>query len=155
MQTLDPRRSGAIAHRLFAAFLFFLSALFAQAPQGEIHLQVKDPSGAPMEAAGKLENLGAGIARDFQTDPQGMVVLGNLPFARYRVQISKSGFTTQSITVNVQSTAAITRVVSMEIGAVAATVDVVSETPLAGTDLQINQIAAPVQTATAADIETS
>ena len=31
----------------------------------------------------------------------------------------------------------------------------VSETPLAGTDLQINQIAAPVQTATAADIENS
>ncbi len=31
--------------------------------------------------------------------------------------------------------------------------DVVSQTPLAGTDLEINQIAAPVQTATAADIE--
>lgn len=84
-----------------------------------------------------------------------MVVLGGLPFGQYRVQISKSGFTTQSITVNVQSAAAISRVVNMQIGAQAASVNVVSETPLVGTDLNIDQIAAPVQTAMAADIENS
>ena len=49
----------------------------------------------------------------------------------------------------------VTRSISIEIGAQAAKVDVVSETPLAGTDLEINQIAAPVQTATAADIDNS
>jgi outer membrane receptor protein involved in Fe transport len=155
MQSLHPCRSGAMARRLFVAVLFFFSALFAQTPQGEIHLQVKDPSGAPMEATGNLESMRAGVARDFQTDRQGMVVLGSLPFGRYRLRVSKSGFATQSITINVQSSAAITRVVAMEIGAQSAAVDVVSETPLAGSDLQINQIAAPVQTATAADIENS
>ena len=155
MQTLDPQRSGVMTRRLFVAVLFFSSALFAQAPQGEIHLQVKDPSGAPIEASGKLESLRGGVARDFLTDQQGMVVLGSLPFGRYRLQISKSGFTTQSVTIDVRSAAPISRAVSMEIGAQAAKVDVISETPLAGTDLQINQIAAPVQTATAADIENS
>ncbi len=84
-----------------------------------------------------------------------MVVLGSLPFGRYRLQVSKSGFTTQSVTIDVQSATPVTRTISMELGAQAAKVDVVSETPLAGTDLQINQIAAPVQTATAADIENS
>lgn len=41
----------------------------------------------------------------------------------------------------------------MAIGAQAARVEDVSETPLAGTDLQVNPIAAPVQRATATDIE--
>ncbi len=84
-----------------------------------------------------------------------MIVLGNLPYGRYRLQVSKSGFATQSVTIDVQSATPVTRGISMEIGSQAAKVDVVSETPLAGTDLQINQIAAPVQTATAADIENS
>jgi outer membrane receptor protein involved in Fe transport len=139
----------------FFVLLFAALALLAQSPQGEIRLQVKDPSGAPMQASGKLENVAGGLARDFQTDSQGAVVLGNLPFGRYRLLLSKSGFTTQSVTINVQSAAPIARTISMEIGTQASKLDVVSETPLAGTDLQINQIAAPVQTATAADIENS
>ncbi|HEX4231288.1 MAG TPA: TonB-dependent receptor [Bryobacteraceae bacterium] len=116
---------------------------------------MQDPSGARMEVSGKLENLAGGVARDFRTDPQGTVTFRNLPFGRYQFQVSKSGFTTQSITIDLQTATAITRVVTMQIGAQAATVDVVSETPLAGTDLQINQIAAPVQTATATDIDNS
>ncbi len=137
------------------ALLVFACLLNAQPPSGELRVQVNDPTGAPIEASGRLESLGAGMARDFKTDQQGTAVLENLPFGRYRLQISKSGFTTQTITIHVQSSAPITRVVSMEIGAQSARVDVVSETPLAGTDLNIDQIAAPVQTASAADIENS
>ena len=140
---------------LAAALLMFLTAAHAQSPRGEIRIQVKDPSGAPMEASGRLENLAGRVARDFRTDAQGMVTLGDLPFGRYRLQISKSGFTTQKLTIDVPSAVAISRIVSMEIGAQSAKVDVVSQTPLAGTDLQIDQIAGPVQTATAADIENS
>jgi outer membrane receptor protein involved in Fe transport len=157
MQASNTGRSRFAHHCVstVAALLFVLATVYAQPPRGEIHLQVKDPSGASMKASGKLENLAGGVARDFQTDAQGGVILKNLPFGRYRLQISKSGFTTQSITIDVQSAAAITRVVLMKIGAESATVDVVSETPLEGTDLQVNQIAAPVQTATAADIKNS
>jgi outer membrane receptor protein involved in Fe transport len=137
------------------ALLFFFAIVHAQPPQGEIRLQVKDPSGAPMQASGRIESLQAGVARDFRTDPQGNVTLGNLPLGRYRVQVSKSGFTTQTMIIAVESAAAITRVVNMEIGAQAASVDVVSQTPLAGTELSIDQIPAPVQTATATDIQNS
>lgn len=136
-------------------FLFIFTTLHAQPPQGEIDLRVQDPSGARMAASGKLGNLAGGVARDFRTDPQGTVTFRNLPFGRYKLQVSKSGFTTQSMTIDLQTATAITRVVTMQIGAQAASVDVVSETPLAGTDLQINQIAAPVQTATATDIDNS
>src|ERR1700722_4413039 len=151
MQTLALWR----ARNVVAVLLFVTAILWGQAPQGEIRLQVKDPSGAPMQASGTLESLAGGVARDFQTDSNGNVALGNLPVGRYRLQVSKSGFTTQSVTIDVQSATPVTRSISMEIGAQAAKVDVISETPLAGTDLQINQIAAPVQTATAAEIANS
>ncbi len=140
---------------LVAAFFFQLSAAQGQPARGEIRLQVKDPSGAAVEASGSLQNLGAGSVREFQTDSQGQISLKDLPFGRYRVQVSKSGFAAQAIVVNVQSAAPITRVLSLQIGAQASKVDVVSQTPLAGTELSIDQIAAPVQTATAADIENS
>jgi outer membrane receptor protein involved in Fe transport len=108
-----------------------------------------------MQVSGRLESTTGGVARDFQTDAQGVMVLPNLPFGRYRLQVSKSGFSTQSVAIEVESATPVARNISMEIGAQAAKVDVVSETPLAGSDLQINQIAAPVQTASASDIANS
>jgi hypothetical protein len=137
-------------------FLLLVTAgLWGQAPQGEIRLQIKDPSGAQMQAVGKVENKKAGVARDFQTDAQGVVVLGTLPPGRYRIEISKDGFVTQSVQLDVLSGAPVSRTVTMVLSGQAAKVDVISETPLAGTDLQMNQIAAPVQTATATDIQNS
>ena len=42
-------------------------ALQAQTPSAQIHLEVKDPSGAAIEAAGRLN--GPGKDETFQTDP--------------------------------------------------------------------------------------
>jgi len=155
MQTLELCRPRAVACYLVIILLFVTATLWGQAPEGEIRVQVKDPSGAPMQASGKLESLAGGAARDFQTDAQGMVVVGNLPFGRYRLQISKSGFTTQSISIDVQTAAPVTRSVSMEIGAQAAKVDVVANTPLGGINQPLNEIPSPVQIATQTDIANS
>src|ERR1700678_1587246 len=124
MDALEVCRWRNVSRRLYCAVVFLLATatLCAQPPQGEIRLQVKDPSGAPMQATGKLENRAAGVTRDFQTDAQGMVVMGHLPFGRYRLQVSKSGFTTQAVTVDVRSAAPATRSISMEIGAESARV---------------------------------
>ena len=45
--------------------LFGACTALAQRPSGEIRLEVKDPSGAPMEASGKLEDLASGTDRSF------------------------------------------------------------------------------------------
>src|SRR3984885_10314197 len=132
MQALELRRPRNVTRYLVVVLAFVTATLWGQAPQGEIRVQVKDPSGAPMQASGRFESTPGGVARDFQTDPQGNIVLGNLPLGRYRIQVSKSGFTTQTIAIDVQSATPITRAISMEIGAQAAKVDVISETPLAG-----------------------
>jgi outer membrane receptor protein involved in Fe transport len=130
--------------------------LYGQTPTGQIHLEVKDPSGASLEATGKLESLTpAGAPRSFQTDARGTYTLDGLPFGRYRLEISKTGFATQSVVVDVQSAAPISRTVTLALGTQSSKVEVVAITPLAGTDLAINQIAGPVQTATAADVADS
>ena len=129
--------------------------LEGQASTGQIQVEVKDPSGAPMEASGKLESLAPGVARGFQTDSQGKVTLDSLPYGRYRLEISKAGFTTQSALIDVQSGTPISRTVTMALGNLASQVDVVATTPLRGIDLPLNEIPSAVQTATDADIKNS
>jgi outer membrane receptor protein involved in Fe transport len=142
---------------LCAAAAIFIAALTldGQSPEGEIRIQVKDPSGAAMEASGKLESAAPGGQRSFQTDAEGTVTFGNLSYGRYRLEISKAGFVTQSVQIDVQSATPVSRTVTMALVVQVSKVDVVSATPLAGTDLTRDQIAGPVQTATAADIDNS
>ncbi len=147
---MESRYLLAAAGLLFAALM-----LRAQNPDGEIRLQVKDPSGAAMQVSGKLESFAPGVRRTFETDPQGSYTISNLPHGRYRLELSKTGFAAQSVLIDVASATSISRIITMVLQSQATKVDVVSVTPLAGTELEINQIAAPVQTATAADIENS
>ena len=138
---------------LFLALAGAVGLVRAQQPLGEIRLQVRDSSGAAMEASGTLRNLSGSLERSFRTDAQGTYVFRDLPYDRYRLGVSRAGFASQGLVIDVRSGIPVTRSISMQLGAQAAQVDVVSQTPLSGTDLEINQIAAPVQTATAADIE--
>ena len=109
-----------------------------------------------MEASGKLHSLSTGLDRIFKTDTQGTMALTAVPFARYRLEISKAGFATQSVLIDVQSDAPIPRTITMALGqAPASTVTVIASTPLPGTGLALAEIAAPVQTAAQLDIENS
>lgn len=108
-----------------------------------------------MRASGKLENLASGKVSDVQTNAQGTFVFENLPDGRYRLLISKAGFATQSVLLDVHSGTPVSRVITMALQSQTSRVDVVSATPLAGTDLAVDQIAGPVQTATSADLVNS
>ena len=127
--------------------LVSVAILLGQAPQGEIRLQVQDQFGAPVEASGRLTSISGGKARTFHTDSRGAAVLRNLAFGPYRLIISKPGFATQSVTVDVESSSAVSRVVSLQIGAQTTRVDVVANTPLPGMNVSANEIPSPVQTA--------
>jgi hypothetical protein len=137
--------------------LLAVLTLHAQNPSGEIRVQVKDPSGA---SDGSFRKIGERRPRSvqravFKPTRRARCTFEGLPYGRYRLQISKPGFVTQSVQIDVRRRTPISRTVTMALSSQAAKVDVVSETPLAGTDLQINQIAAPVQTATAATSRTA
>lgn len=138
-----------------AALLLAARALCAQAPSGEIRLQVNDPTGAPMQASGMIENAPSNVQANFQTDAQGFALLPNLPFGRYRVDVSSPGFVTQSVQIEVRSTAAVTRIITMPLASQSAQVQVVATTPLPGIELPLDEIPAPVETATQTDIANS
>ncbi len=131
------------------------TVLDAQRPAGEIHLQIKDPSEAAVEASGRLQSLADRLERGFHTDGQGRYVFKNLPYGRYRLEVSKRGFATQYVLIDVQSGTPVSRTITLALAAQASRVDVVAATPLAGTDLALDEIPSPVQTATARDIEQS
>jgi outer membrane receptor protein involved in Fe transport len=127
----------------------------AQGLSGKIRVEVKDPSGAPMQASGRLENLQSGAERSFQTDAKGELTLGDLSFGRYRLEVSSQGFATQSLLIDVPSNNLVSRTITMALGVESARVDVVSATPLAGSNLSLQEMPGPVQTATARDLDNS
>ena len=136
---------------LKVAAVFFLPALlFGQS--GTVRVEVKDPSGAPIEAAGKLTGP---RSVDFQIGGSGKYSLTGLPYGAYRLEISKRGFATQATTIDVKSDAPVALGVTLALKATIYEVDVIAATPLPGSDLALNQIPSPVQIATQADIAKS
>ena len=124
-------------------------------PTGEIRLEVKDASGAGMRASGLLELLATGSRRRFQVDGQGWHTLANVPLGRYRLEISRDGFATQSTILEIQSAAPVTRSIRMAVGVSSFAASVVETTPLPGVDRSVGEIPAPIQAATQHDIEAS
>ena len=139
----------------FPIALFVAAAMLtAQSPTGEIRLSVRDPSGTAMRASGSLSGAAA-PTRSYQTDAQGNYDFSSLPYGHYQLEVSGAGFSSQILQVDVKSPAAVLENVTMALAASSNKVDVVSATPLAGTDLSVDQIPGPVQTATAEDIAAS
>ena len=91
---------------------------------GKIRLEVKDETGAAIEASGSIEGLATGIHRDFRTDAQGTHTFTALPFGTYRLQIGREGFAAQSIRVDVRSEAPIQQSVTLAVAPIATTVEV-------------------------------
>jgi len=140
---------------LYILLLIIPILLCGQTQQGEIRIEVRDSSGAAMEASGKIANTATGVVRSFQTDSQGLYTIQGLAPGPYRLEISRSGFASEPISINVTSGASLSQTVTMVVSAVASRVDVVATTPLSGVGLAVNEIPAPIQTALDRDITQS
>ena len=113
----------------------FAAALPAQRQMGALRLEVVDPDGKGMAAAGKLVNLTTGVERSFQTDVQGKYGLDQLPFGRYRLEVNQTGFAAQTVLLDVQSATPLTRTIKLMIDSLAFNVEIVAATPLPGAEL--------------------
>jgi len=115
-------------------------------------LTVTDPSGAPVRATGQLHHLATGVTTRFTANPQGPTTL-DLPPGRYRLSLSHPGFVTHSELLPLD--APLSKTIVLVVGAPAYTVAVIATTPLPGLNQTPDEIAAPVQAATAADLSAS
>jgi outer membrane receptor protein involved in Fe transport len=143
---------------LFASILLLClqpQFVLAQTLTGGVHVEVKDPAGAPVAAAGRLQNLTTGLDLKFQTDSSGAYSVEKLAYGRYRLSISKSGFATQTSDIDVQSPSPIEQTITLAIGTSSYAINVVAATPLQGVDRTLEEIPGPVQVASDRDIEKS
>jgi Carboxypeptidase regulatory-like domain len=76
---------------------------FAQHDRGEIRLEVRDPHGAPAQAAVELASEMNQLRRSFRTDQNGNYTARELPFGEYRLSVSHPGFVPTDRMVEVQS----------------------------------------------------
>ena len=143
---------------LLSSFLF--ASIFAHAQSNEqfsahragINIQVTDSSGAALRARCAIAGLSSSVAISIPTDSQGVCTAHDLPFGRYRIEITRNGFANRSLQLNLDSTAPVQRTITLEVQGVATAVTVVSPTPIGNESLSLEQTPVPVQSLTADDI---
>ncbi len=140
---------------LYPVILFSAVSLLTAQQTGEIRLEIKDPSGAPVQASGTLRNTASGPEKAFLADAQGKYTATGLTPGKYHLQVSKSGFTTQSLDLAVTAGTPTSQAITLGLGTQSSSVNVVSLAPLPGITLSKDEIPMAIQTATAKDIEAS
>lgn len=120
---------------------------------GELRLQVHDPNGRPLKATGTLSGPVSGRIRSVETAADGSVTLTGLAFGQYRLQLTHPGFAAQMIHLQIQSASPTSREVTLLIGRVSTTVDVVASTPIGPLDVPLADVPVPVQSLTSQTIE--
>src|SRR5579871_501277 len=77
--------------------------LEAQHRSGELHIQVVDPTGASLAAAGELVSRSNDFFERFSTGKDGRYIAKALPFGLYELRLSHSGFSPFSHTIEIRS----------------------------------------------------
>jgi len=120
--------------------------------RGSIRLQITDPAGAGLRARCNLVGLSNSINVTTQSNSQGIWTASNLPFGRYRVDISRHGFGSQQIEILLDSAEPVDRIVMLPLQSITTSISVIAPTPIGGDGIAIEQTPLPVQTLSAEDI---
>jgi TonB dependent receptor/TonB-dependent Receptor Plug Domain len=110
--------------RFFALFLLSVTVLAAQGSDGELRLQVMDPSGLGVQATVELVSEAMQYRETFTTSDAGLLVVKRLPYGLYRVRIQQPGFADVSETIEVRSALPVERTIRLVLAPMSATVTV-------------------------------
>jgi hypothetical protein len=88
---------------VWAVVLIVASGAFGQVSSGELRLTVSDPAGLPVQTSVALISEANDVAQDVETHPDGTLVIGHLPFGRYKLEIARAGFARYTAFVDIQS----------------------------------------------------
>jgi outer membrane cobalamin receptor len=85
------------------AVLLLAAAQLGQSNTGELRLYVTDSTGLGVQSDVELVSESNQIRQTFETGPEGTLVARRLPLGRYRVSVSRSGFSPFAGLVDIQS----------------------------------------------------
>jgi outer membrane cobalamin receptor len=88
---------------LCALFFLYVSPIRAQHVRSELHIDVHDAQGTPLNPAGDLLSEANQLHRTFQIGADGAYVAKDLPFGVYRLSLQKDGFAPWSDLVEIRS----------------------------------------------------
>jgi Carboxypeptidase regulatory-like domain len=137
-------RGNSLLKRLATVF-FLLSVAplaFCQSNIGELHLKVTDPSGAGVKSNVQIVSGGNEYNRTLTTDEQGALTVQRLPYGKYYLQVSHSGFADASDSIEIRSSIPVDRTLRLNISQPSESVKVSSKDTLINPDQagSINQI---------------
>src|SRR5215510_9656848 len=113
---------------LFAIlFVTAVSMAAGQRVSGEVRLQVMDATGAGLHASGGIIVRTIGVERTFETDESGHLIVRGLPPGRYELTIRSEGFTTRTISIDIQSQLPLEQQIRLEVTPLNTTVEVKDE----------------------------
>jgi hypothetical protein len=128
---VGTRWNGPAGWLLFA----FLPALtFAQNNTGELRLAFKDNSGAAVSARAELVNQATKTQQQVDLPDSGRYTFKSLPFGRYVVSVNRSGFSTSSEIVEINSAVPSSIQVTLAVQTVQTSVEVKDSETLLDTD---------------------
>jgi hypothetical protein len=97
---------------------------FAQRISGELRLQVTDPAGGGIRAAGAIVGEATGVNRSFETDETGRFILRTLPPGKYELTVRSEGFTPKTELIGIESELPLEHVARLELVPLSTTIDV-------------------------------
>ncbi|HYR45098.1 MAG TPA: TonB-dependent receptor [Terriglobia bacterium] len=100
------------------------SLAFAQRISGELRLQVTDPAGGSIRAAGGIVGEATGVNRTFDTDDTGRFTFRALPPGRYELTVRSEGFASKTELIQIESQLPLERVVGLQLIPLSTTIDV-------------------------------
>jgi hypothetical protein len=99
-------------------------ALYGQGNQGELRLQVLDPSGGGVRTTVHLSSQANQYRADLETDKQGKVDAGRLPYGIYRLEVDQAGFAAVSETITIRSSIPLKHSIALKLTTVEETISV-------------------------------
>jgi len=99
-------------------------AVFGQGNQGELRLEVVDPSGHGVRTQVHLRSDANQYRADLQTDRQGKADAARLPYGIYQLEVDQTGFAAVTETVAIRSSIPLKHLISLKLATVEETVSV-------------------------------
>jgi hypothetical protein len=115
---------------LYLGICFTALPLLAQSNVGELGLKTVGPDGLPIKASVELSSDALQYDRTLSTDDSGQLILRNLSYGRYRLQVQRESFTSFDGVVEINSALPVEYRVKLNIAALSTAVNVTVEPTL-------------------------